>query len=172
MEANLAWYVLRVQPQKEFAAERVLIDAGVIAWLPTEVRWRRACRRAKSRSKFEAPLIWRYVFVGFQLGQEAWATIRRFRIVQGVLSDADDNPLRVPARAMARLFRISASPVSVKTRVHRTFRPGDHAELCDGPFSGRPVVIEDLTDRGARVLAEIFGSEHKIIVPLGWLDVA
>ncbi len=177
------WYALCVPPQREFAVERILGQAGFAVFVPTRTEWRfanRSARKKKSKREITYPLMPRYVFVGMNEGTPGWADIWRFRIVTSVIWDAgkpyevphdtrkgsNGHPDRPGLRDLmwqhnAGQFRAPGEQQYMQTR--REFEVGDSVLTDDGLFEGRVAEIEG---KMARVFVDIFGGSREIKISL------
>lgn len=83
-EGARLWYVLRVVPQKEFVVGYMLRQAGVMTFIPTEIRRRRRNRYAKGKDEFAFPIIPGTVFAGFE-DFPRWFEVLQNSLIVGAL---------------------------------------------------------------------------------------
>lgn len=93
------WYALRVLPQKEYVAAYLLRKQGVRTFVPTETRFLKRTRYAKSSVEFAVPIIPGCVFAGFD-GPPAWYDVLKNTLIVGP-EGMDGKPWRLD---IAKLF--------------------------------------------------------------------
>lgn len=88
------WYALDVVRQKEYLAGRILQRRmGCATFIPTETRWRKPNRFAKSKREVAFAALPGTIFAGFPGGPD-WLKLFDVPLVTGVLS-IGDRPMRI-----------------------------------------------------------------------------
>lgn len=153
----MRWYLLNAVPQKEFAAESILSDAGyhVVVPLAHRVKFDKTAGKVHRRAKRQAnkivthaPQYPGYVFIAFEHeAKPDWEAILRFKqVVIDVIRDENGAPWPVPDQTMLAVLGSSSRPMQVKKKFGH--RPRDYGRayastIVSGPYEGRPVrVIE------------------------------
>jgi transcription antitermination factor NusG len=155
-------YALRVPPQREFAVERILRDAGFDVRVPVKHRVCRPHRNAKRRELRAFPQFSGYVFVCFCAFEvPAWGDLFRFDVVKGVIGYLG-KPVPLPERAVRRILLGSQRVVpyvQATRRLRNTKRPPrakHNAEIVSGPYQGREVRITELSGRDVGAIYQLF----------------
>lgn len=153
--AVLRWHCLRARPRQEHqAADRLRARYGIEVYGP-RIRYRKVTRRGTVW--FVEALFPGYLFARF----DAAADLRRIQYASGVTGVVrfGGRPAVVPDETIAGL---RAAMSDGETRVFvEPFRPGDRAEVVEGPFRGlEAVIVQVLPARErVRVLLEFLGRE-------------
>ena len=125
---ELDWYVLVVPAQKEYVAAFLLEKVGAATYVPTETRWRRKNRYAKTKEEFAFPVAPRYVFAGFA-GPVPWHRVFSVSQVKAVIG-ISGVPQLIDEERMARFRaripngRLSIETVAVRIKGGRTVEKG------------------------------------------------
>lgn len=173
-DQNLQWFCIRVEAQKEIAAERILRDNGFNAFCPIEIKLRRANSYSKRREPRQYAKLIRYLFVAFEKGKPIpWFSLFRFRMIQAVIGQGG-LPVAIRSIDMQRVFGMSeaVTPYRKASNPHRSFMVGENVEIVDGPFVGRFVRVEEIKGDKARIILELFGENRDVMLPLEYLEVA
>lgn len=174
------WFLARVPTGKEFVAERVLDEAGLLVFVPIETRYRKVNRTVKQKQEIRVPLIPGYLLVAMPPVPEQlqpWGVLFRFKLVWGVVGRAG-RPSRLPsADARKMIERHSAgeflAPIAYRhMRTYHEFEVGDRVEVLDGPFAGQIVEVTEISGQNARMVVEIFGGSRDVSVPVDFLGRA
>lgn len=178
---QLDWFLVRVPSGKELAAERILDDAGLIVFVPTETRFRRANRYAKRKREIRFPLAPGYLLTGFapvaRMDLYPWADLFRYRIVTGVVGH-EGRPLAVPFCQVRRLLvrhhagEFMAPRMQEFMRSGHEFAQGDRVEVLEGPFEGHIAEVRTIKGKTAQMVLNIFGAKRLIEVPVDALGRA
>jgi transcription antitermination factor NusG len=153
------WFAIRVPPQKEFAAEALLREAGFRIFIPIGHRVR-AFRRTKRKVVIGLPKLTGFLFVGFEFDEEPpWLTIMRYAIVQNVFT-YEGVPRQFSENEMVRIFGLSQHvvPYSRPRKTKRHWRQRNAADIIAGPFQGRKVRMIELMSGEIEALYEIAGA--------------
>lgn len=173
---ELSWYLARVHSGKEFVAERILDDAGVIVFVPTETRFRRVNRTVKAKTEMRFAMIPGYLLIGISPADREqvdaqWANLFRFDLVRGVIGQ-NGRPLAVPYHQVRGMLvrhsrgEFNAPDVQRWMRTHKEFAVGDRAEVLEGPFEGHVAEVTAIRGRQAVMVLELFGSLREVEVSL------
>jgi transcription antitermination factor NusG len=160
-------YALRVPPQREFAVERILRDAGFEARVPIKHRLCRPHRKAKRKELRAFAQYSGYVFVMFcAFEAPAWGDLFRFDVVKSVIGE-NGKPTPIPERAMRRILLGSqriVPYVQAFRRLRGTKRPPrarHNAEIISGPYEGNEVRITELSGRDVGAIYQLFKGEAR-----------
>jgi transcription antitermination factor NusG len=170
------WYVLRTQPQKEFAAETILRKLGVSVFVPSEPKYPRVKRGSRARNKNAQPKYYpfftSYLFARFDDGIP-WHRLERLHVITGVVG-FDGQPLRLPEDEVEILLAMSGQSVPYRKAPspHKAFQVGDEVEVMEGMFTGRTVPIVEIEGAFATFFTNFFGKRQKVKVPLSFLEAA
>ena len=97
------WYCAWTHPNKEFVANRELLNQDFETYLPLHME--------RSGQKI-VPLFRRYIMIRFDPDRDAWGSIMNTRGVGGLIRHAPDRPTPLPDIAIAELMaRTSARGV-------------------------------------------------------------
>lgn len=166
----MSWYCITVAPQKEFIAQRVLVQMGVEAFVPTETKH---IHRASKKDTIKVyPLLGsRYVFVRSR-NELPPAELLQVHLFSGFVRGLD-GPAIFSDNIILELERITKSqdtiPISDAIR-HRSFRVGDAPLLVRGAYKGHSARVVDVSNGRALVLVSILGGAHAVRVRLDWLS--
>lgn len=172
---GLNWYCLCVQPQREYVAEHVLRQLGIVAFVPTEMKHLRNPRRRRRQNfkpkKRAYPMFGsRYLFVGYQDLLPAFE-LSQIHLITGFVA-IDGRPAVFPAEAIEHLARISKNVIHRRStpNPHQAFVAGDRVEVMAGPFNGHVVEIGKVRGNLASFCLELFGKVHAVELPLECLS--
>ena len=155
-----SWFILTTPAQSEAPASAWLMAQGCAeCWFPTEVRWRRIPRGKRSKVKYLAPIVPRYVFA-LMPAEPHWDVLfsRARGKVSGVvsrygipapISDADMAGMREVPQRLANAREVA--------RQARTIRAGDRASVTSGPLAGWTVDVESIHAGIARIVVPLLG---------------
>jgi len=173
---DLDWYLARVPSGKEFVAERVLDDAGLIVFVPTETKFRKVNRMAKNKTEMRFALIPGYCLIGIYRGDgptvdAQWSNLFRFRLVREVIGH-DGRPVALPWRQVRALLvrhsrgEFKAPDAQRWMQTYREFAAGDRVEVLEGPFEGHIAEVTEIRGQQARMVVRLFGAERAIDIPI------
>lgn len=171
-----AWYVLRTQPQKEFAAEEIMRMLGLSAFVPKEPKYPRLRRGSRVRNKEAKPKLYPYftgyLFAKFE-GDIPWHRLAQLHIITGVVS-FDGRPLRLDVEAVARVMTIQGQSIPYRNspNPHRSFQAGDDVRVNGGPHDGKTVPLVEIDGDFAFFVEKHFGRDKKRRVPINLLEAA
>lgn len=169
------WLAFRVQPGKEYLTEYHLSRMGKTVFIPVETKARRVSRHAKRVVKKEIPILARYIFVGFVLGQPArWQEVCRFSLVQGVLAVWEMDGLLHPVVITESQMNVMLGDMATvaRTNPRRSYGVGDLVRIVKGAFSGHSSVLEEIKGQKGRLTLQVLGSQRGVEVSLDVLEAA
>lgn len=174
--ARLHWYALRTPPQKEFIAQELLTQKGLVTYCPTDKRWRRRNRFQKQKELIGYAMIPRTVFVGFEPGIPLWFDLFRLPCVSSVIG-INGEPKRLDNQGMSNLITKYANGIQrPKEEQHmqtgKEFSAGELVRIVSGPFEGIVVPVHEIRGREARVFLDLFGAKHEVSVDSWILEAA
>lgn len=174
------WYALRITSQKEFAAQTILKERGLLTYVPVRKEWRHRNKfdRAKQKKVLKTyPQAYGYVLTGFTSLQMApgnipyWLRLFSIPIIRGVVGiELEHKPLELPHDEMKRMVQrfpngMQRPDHEAYMRTHKEFTVGDTVTMPGGPFDGHLLKVIDIKDVKAKFIVELFGAEHEI-----WAD--
>ncbi|EBA18384.1 transcription antitermination protein NusG [Roseobacter sp. SK209-2-6] len=159
------WFVLKVQPMKEFEVEMWLgQQEGVLeAWLPTNKAWRNQARGHRRKVQYRQKIAPGYVFACVER-RIAWDLLQRRSNgkVLGVVG-YNGRPLPVPEeqmRAMKKLPKI-VQKIYAEAQSVKLVRPGDKARILDdGPMCDWVVDVTEVNGGIAKILVPLLGERE------------
>ena len=171
------WYILKVEPQKEFAAVEIIEKRGAMSFVPVELkhprqsRYRRRAVDKKAEPK-KYPIYPGYVFAAFN-GILPMRQLARLYVVKGVVG-LDGYPYEVPHSIIDKLKEQSGKTFRRKStpNPHKSFDVGESVEITGGPFEGHTLPIVGISGKMAEFLVQFMGKEQKVRVPLNFLEAA
>jgi transcription antitermination factor NusG len=167
---------VRVPSGKEFTAERILDDAGLIVFVPTETKFRKVNRMAKSKTEMRFALIPGYCLVGIFRSDLSemdgqWAKVFRFRLVREVIGH-NGRPMALPYKQVRSLLvrhsrgEFNAPDAQRWMQTYREFASGDRVEVLEGPFEGHVAEVTEIRGQQARMVLRLFGADRAVDIPL------
>jgi transcription antitermination factor NusG len=172
----LRWYILRVEPQKEFPAEQIIDKRGAISFVPVEEKFPRLSRHSRKRDKAAEPkrypIFPGYVFAGFH-GTIPMRELARLYVIKGVVG-LEGRPYEVPGDIIEGLKKLSGKtlPRRSSPNPHKSFDVGETVEITGGPFEGWSLPIVGISGKMAEFMVQFMGKEQKVKVPLAFLEAA
>ena len=173
---RLHWYALRTPAQKEFVAQEILTQKGLVTYCPTDKRWRKRNRYTKTKELIGYAMIPRTVFVGFEPGVPLWFDIFLIPCISSVVG-INGKPMRLDNKGMSNLITKWANGIQrPKEEKHmetgKEFKAGDVVRIVDGPFDGMTVPVTSIRGSEARVFLELFGVQHEVAISTWALEAA
>ena len=173
---RLHWYALRTPAQKEFIAQEVLTQKGLVTYYPTDKRWRNRNRFTKTKELIGYAMIPRTLFVGFEPGIPPWFNIFSLPAISSVVG-INGEPKRLDNQGMRNL--ITKFPNGMQRpdeeqhmETGKEFKAGDMVRITKGPFDGMVVPVHEIRGREARVFLPLFGAEHGVEIETRLLEAA
>lgn len=142
------WFVIRVHGSELKLAE-AMQQAGVTAWCPQRKVLR---RKPRSRAKYEGlqPLAPGYLFVSFEVSNEALVALKMFDQVDQLLG-VNGKPWPLSAKEIDYLRKADQTHEPDKRGLGMIFTKGEMVEVVDGPFFGLEAMVESGEDRKGMV---------------------
>jgi transcription antitermination factor NusG len=173
---RLHWYALRTPAQKEFIAQEILTQKGLVTYCPTDKRWRRRNRFQKQKQLIGYAVIPRTVFVGFEPGIPLWFDIFALPAISSVVA-INGKPMRLDSEGMRRLVSVLENGIQRPNeekhmQTGKEFKAGDLVRVVDGPFGGIVVPVHEIRGREARVFLDLFGGNHEVSILTEYLEAA
>ena len=175
----LHWYALRIAPAREFVAQRLLKDRGIVTFLPVEIKHRHRSRYSKAAGKPKEPRAFTmfpgYLFAGFEPGVPLWFNLfTENNHVKSVVGDRGV-PYRLPVAQIRRQIEMYADglvrPQSERfMQSGKEFKAGDQVLVADGPFEGLSVKVESIKGGNAKMFVELFGSPQLVTIATDKLE--
>jgi transcription antitermination factor NusG len=175
--ADLAWFALTVPPQKEFAAQEILLRRGIASFCPFESLWRQKSRYTREKELRHFPVMPRYVFAGFERDPDhpvSWYHVFQIPLIVSVVGfEGEPKQVANMADFIAR-FRngLKRPDAEARMRTHREYGIGDLVSFVEGPFADLKVRVEDISNGHAFFTIGMFGSDRQMSVPLEKLEAA
>lgn len=150
-----AWYVLAVNPPREFNAERKIRGQyGFTVYTPRVLN-KKIIRLRKVT--VATPLFPGYVFVNFDIYKDNWTKIIEEIDGIAILTNCDI-PVRVATQTIEALQRAELAGAFDYRKPGSAFKVGDDVEIKVGPFAGMIAKVRSATQkRRARVALNFLG---------------
>lgn len=173
---RLHWYAIRTPAQKEFIAQEILTQQGLVTYCPTDKRWRRRNRYQKHKELIGYAMIPRTVFVGFEPGIPLWFDLFNLPCIQSVVGIAGE-PRRLDTNGMKNLITKYRNGIQRPTEekhmlTGKEFKAGDMVRVIEGPFDGMVVPVHEIRGREARIFLDLFSAPHEVSFPVELLEAA
>lgn len=169
---DAAWYIFNTKPQQEIAASAWLVKNGALdAWFPHEIGWRKIARGRPRKIEYLRRIAPGYVFA--LLGNEPhWDVL--FREARGKLTRVVSHnsvPMQIPESSIAQMQHVPRRIEEIReaARQARMIRPGDKAEITDGPLSGWVVDVTRIDAGIAHFVVPLLG-ERETAIPVARLE--
>lgn len=151
------WYVVRSQPNREFAARQNLVAQDFRAFLPLMAKTTRHARQFKS---VKAPLFPSYLFVELTMGRDRWRSVNGTVGVSRLIMGGDE-PKPVPPGIVENMLATSDAEGVVS--FDNGLQVGGRAQVLSGPFAGHIGSLTKMTPAGrVQILLEIMGSRISV----------
>lgn len=171
------WYALKVLSQKEFVAQAMLKERGLLTYVPVRKEWRHKNRYDKARMKkvlVSYPQAYGYVLVGFTDRQMApgnipyWLRLFSIPVIRGVVGiELERKPVALDHASLIELSKrfpngMQRPDHEAFMRTHREFKPGDTVTNPNGPFDGHMLKVISIKGMKTKAIAQLFGAEHEV----------
>ncbi len=173
----IRWYILRVEPQREFAAVDIIGRRGALSFVPVEEKFPRQSRHRRRAKDKQAepkkyPIFPGYVFAGFN-GTIPMRELSRLYVVRGVVG-LEGKPYEVPQGIVDSLKHLSGTSLPRRStpNPHKSFDVGETVEITGGPFEGHVLPIVGISGDMAEFFVQFLGKEQKVSVPRKFLEAA
>ena len=168
-EGALDWYCLRVPPQKEVMAAKILRYDGLVAEIPTEPRLRRKTRHCKQRIEIRYPVASGYLLFGTPASEPPpWRRVFRLHLIRSVVS-VNGVPARLNLDGVARLLKHEwdQKPAYAKwLRTGKEFGVGESVFILNGPFRDFELCVQDIRNGEAYFLVPLLGKMQELRIPI------
>lgn len=168
--SELMWFALRVIPQREMMAAKILRYFGVDAAIKTEKRLRRTTKWDKERKPIEFCAAPGYVFIAIPRGKPTpWGAIFKLHLIRSVVS-IEGVPAELNHEAVMKFlgFEDMSLPNYFRffsTRGHQ-FEIGDEVVITTGVLSEQKLRVEDVREGEAIFIIRMLGATKEISVPV------
>jgi transcriptional antiterminator NusG len=153
------WYCLTVRPRGEFAVEKDLDAAGVIACVPRRMGEEKVHRGRKLPAPV-LPVIAGYLLVRCVPSAAAFTGLRSIDRVTGIVGRGEV-PYRLPEKKIQHFISMAKAGEYDHRDVKVTYLPGENVVVTDGPFASFPGVVVAIDEGAGRsrinVEVNIFG---------------
>lgn len=160
------WLAFTVEPQKEFAAQALMRQRGIRAFVPIISREKRPRRGVAALAMELTPVLPGYVFVEFHVWQkERYHVAKETKFVWGVLmaTDAEDaKPARISHDAMLD-FLISLAKPRPKAPQFELCKGAEYS-VKKGKFAEMNVMMLFVGQTRSTIQVHIFGSPRKAVI--------
>lgn len=152
----MKWYVAKVKWKMENTALHNIEDQGFQTYLPimgemTKLGWK------------VKPMFPGFLFVQFDIRQNAWRKISNTRGVSRLLCMDEETPSAVPDGWVEMMM--SEQEIRVTPKFSQGFIAGDRLELLEGPFKGHVGICQLSNRKRVRLLLNLFGSTVAVDSP-------
>jgi len=171
------WHILRVEPQQETTARKILGGFGVDTIVPMAEKMRRVNRYKNAKVAKRYPVLVGYVIAGFD-SEPNWFEILSFRFVSGVIG-VNGHPAEIKGRSQHELSQylgnlekrgvITARPEEAFMVSGREFEVGDTVEFIGGGFDMMQVEVSQIKGTQATIILDILGVARDVEVSLDCL---
>jgi len=155
------WYVLRVEPQKEFTVETILGNMGLVARVPYSEKWIKNSRKHRDKRVVKRPLLRTHIFVHLPV-KINWFHIKAVKLITGVL--CNPNPIRLSTEAIDEFSRMGKRIKQYQEHqpTNLNYEVGDRVEVLDGPLEGFKVDVKSIKGMTATVVFDIMQAQRKV----------
>jgi transcription elongation factor/antiterminator RfaH len=153
-EMSGRWYLVRSRPKSEKKAQSHLAAQGFQTYLP---QIQRTIRHARKLTTVQVPLFPGYLFIGLDLEQDRWLSVRSTVGVLSLFSHHDGRPIPVPVGVVESLVARSDRNV---VRLDTGLVQGQDVRVLSGPFADLIGTLQrvDANSR-VQVLLRMMGTE-------------
>jgi transcription antitermination factor NusG len=169
------WFVIRTEVRRESEVEGAVVQAGLEAYLPMEVRWGALTKYRRKPRKVATPLFARFVFARGASSLEMVDFARRIRQAEGLLC-CRAVPLRVRPADIERLQAKEKAGLFDKTIDEIGRGPNglvllSKVEIIDGPLTYYGGIVRALDGKRGRATVEVsaHGGARAVEVPVDLL---
>jgi transcription antitermination factor NusG len=149
------WYVLQVKRGADIAVDKLLEEASIEHWTPSQTIQpkRQGGRKGPKPDPKVVPFLPGYLFVKVVWCAPCWEAISGLKGVAGVIGTAE-KPAPVPDNRLLKLRAfVEKDPASIQV-LTKALVAGDKVRVDDGPFASFPGVVERVCKNG-RALVEV-----------------
>lgn len=169
-DGGLDWYLLCTATFREMAAEKHLIEAGFVVYLPRLARWRHICAR---KVRVERPLVPGYMFGAVARGAVP-TVLSQVEAVSSVVRLDPDRPAS-PAPfgeiwTLLQLERLGTFDATL-SKPKRALEKGELVRITEGKFAGQYAEFLRLRGRErVNVLINGLGRKQKVDLELDAIE--
>lgn len=168
-DAASQWYVVHTHSHGEAKAAEHLRRQGFGVYLPCYLKRRRHARRVEI---IPAPLFPRYLFVGIDIDNQRWRSIRSTIGVAHLICRGEA-PVPVVGQVVEALRQREDCEGFIKLDQRPHFSSGDKVRILDGAFGGSLGLFEGMTDNERiTVLLDLLGRKVRVRLDLDSVDAA
>lgn len=169
---SLAWYCAIVYPMAELVAEEHLERQGVQPFNPT-CRVQRIIRGRKRID--ERPLFPGYIFINFDVAEQAWRFINSTRGVRQLISAAPERPTPIRGDAITALIAKCngkyVDEVEADETLAKFVSVGSAVRPTDGVWEGHVGRVTWTDQERVKALFMLFGRETPVTLDRGQLEL-
>lgn len=154
---KLYGYAFRSTPQGEFKARDELLQQGVTAEIPYELRWSKNHHRQKQAKPSERPLMTGYVIVRAKRDDRLADAVRRTKHVRRYVGSIRDGE-------MSSVHQINGRKINEPAPNATSFKIGDHVHIPKGRFAGIVAKVVRVEGQSIHVEYKMLGSTRTSIV--------
>jgi len=163
---ELRWFALRVLPQREMMAAKVLRYDGLVAEVKTERRLRRLTKWDKERRYITFNAAPGYCFIAVP-GDDPRVFVRPLHIFRSFVGPEDGPPARLNHGSVMNFLQLEDGDLPGYYRHFKTgreFSIGDTVIIATGPFRDHQVRVEDVQDGEALFFMRMLGKDQEVRV--------
>jgi len=165
---KLRWFALRVLPQREDMAAKVLRRDGLIAEVKTEQKLRRRTKWDKERRYITFNAAPSYCFIAVPGFADPRAFVRPLHIFRSFVG-LNGVPAELGEGAMRKFLEMEDGQLPGYFRYHKTgreFSIGETVIINTGPFRDQQLRVDDIQDGEACFFVPMLGQTYTVRVPV------
>jgi transcription termination/antitermination protein NusG len=166
-----AWFCLSVKSRYEFAVEKALEAADIIACVPRRMGQEKVHRGRKIPAPV-LPVIPGYVLVNCVPSPNAFAGLRSIDLVTNIMRNGEV-PFRLSEKKIQHFINLAASGGYDHRETKASFAVGQKVQVIDGPFASFPAIVISIgvKEQATRINVEvnIFGRMTSVELDLAQL---
>lgn len=175
-EGGAGWISLDVQERHELAVEKRLLDAEIMAFVPSETD-RVEVRRGRKWVIPRTPILGGYVLVRCMMEAHAFMGLLSVKGVRGIVGGAI-KPWRINDRIMRKFMAMHDNGALGKLVADMRLRVGNKVFVKAGPWLGHEGELVQMPEEkkkgpqklDCKVSIEMFGSKHDVSMPLAFIE--
>jgi transcription antitermination factor NusG len=163
---ELRWFALRIIPQRELMAAKLLRHDGLVAEVKTEKRLRRRTKWDAERRYITYTAAPGYCFIAVPSAMDPRCYVRPFHIFRSFVGK-DGIPAALDPKQMRAFLNLEDADLPGYYRHFKTgreFSIGDTVTIATGPFRDQQVRVEDVQDGEALFFMRLLGRDQEIRV--------
>lgn len=172
MRGGPFWYVVEVRIGCEVRTAIRLLRDRVKAFCPRETVVEKK-PRGKGTRVVRKPMYPGYLFVELAPGEACWAGLLTYEGVASLVPQ-NDRPVRVTAKAMAEVRRVSRRKRHKRREAPTLFIVGEEVRVKDGPFDSFDGVVSKADNAAGRLKVDVMllGRAVSVDLEVGQVDKA